>query len=174
VSPSVEYRLKTRLSLGLEFRLHEAQYQKVTEIRSGKKDASSTTDTRPVTTVTETTRANYWEIPLLAHYYGLRRKGLLSRTYVTGGGEFRHVGNIRTGTDFSYADGTTDYNEVRATPQHVNQFGVVAGLGLRFIDDYNIKVAPEVRVVHWVGHTFQGPAYSSVGNQLEAGLGFSF
>jgi hypothetical protein len=178
LSPTVEYRLKKRLSVGLEFRTHQVQYQQVDQVRTGVLPAGvvsgSAGDTRPVTTITQTTMARYWELPLLAHYYRLRPAGLLSRTYVSGGLEYRHVSNIRTGTDFSYADGTTDYNEVPATPQHVNQVGVVVGIGLRFIDDFNIKVAPEARFVHWSGTTFQGPGYNSIGNQIEAGLGISF
>jgi hypothetical protein len=177
--PFVEYRLKKRLSIGVEFRLHTVEFQQVDQIRTGVLPpgvtSGSTNDTRPVTTITATTQARYWEFPLLARYYGLQKSsGLLRHMYLAGGLEYRHVGDIRTGTDYVYADGTTNYNEVPATPNRTNQIGAVVGIGVRFIDDFNIKVAPEIRFTRWVGTTFQGPGYVSEANQLEAGLGISF
>src|SRR5215472_8106206 len=85
LTPNVEYRLRPRLTLGLEFQFHHSQYRQVTEIRSGKKDPNLATDDRAVSTVTETTKASYWEVPLLAHYYGLSKRGIGARTYLSGG-----------------------------------------------------------------------------------------
>src|SRR5215471_14319998 len=48
LTPNVEYRLRPRLTLGLEFQFHHAQYRQVTEIRSGKKDPNLATDDRAV------------------------------------------------------------------------------------------------------------------------------
>jgi hypothetical protein len=174
LTPNVEYRLRPRITLGLEFQFHHAQYRQVTQIRTGKKDPNSATDSRPVTTVTETTKASYWEVPLLARYYGLSRHGVGSRAYLVGGLAYRHVGNIRTGNEYSNADGTTDYNEIQAKPERTNQLGLVAGIGLRFVDDYRIKITPEVRVTHWQGTTFSTPAVRSAANQVSVGLGFAF
>jgi len=172
--PNVEYRLTPRLSIGLEPQFHHAKYSQVTEIRSGKKDSSSATDNRPVTSVTETTKASYWEVPVVAHYRGITKRGIAAKTYFTGGVVLRHVSNIRTGTEYANADGTTDYNEIPATPSRTNQLGLVAGIGLRFVDDYRIKTTPEVRITHWQGTTFSGQAFRSATNQLSVGIGFAF
>jgi Outer membrane protein beta-barrel domain len=174
LTPNVEYRLRPRLTLGLEFQFHHAQYRQVTEIRSGKKDPTLATDDRPVTTVTETTKASNWELPLLARYYGLSTRGIGAKAYLSGGVVFRHISNIRTGTEYSNADGTTDYNEVAAKPDRTNQMGLVAGIGLRFMDDYRIKITPEVRITHWQGTTFSGPAFRSASNQVSVGIGFAY
>jgi hypothetical protein len=99
---------------------------------------------------------------------------LLSKTYFAGGMQYRRVGRIRTGTEYSNADGTTDYTEIAASAQKKNQFGITVGIGMRFIDQVGIRVAPEIRYTRWVGATFQGTSYRSVSNQLEAGFGLSF
>jgi hypothetical protein len=174
LTPNLEYRLTSKLTLGLEFQFRHAQYRQLTEIRSGKKDPTLANDDRKVSTITETTKASYWEVPLLAHYYGITRSGPGAKVYLTGGVALRRVANIRTGTEYSNADGTTDYNEIPASPDRTNQLGLVAGIGYRIIDDFHIKWTPEVRITHWQGTTFQGPAFRSAANQLSVGLGVAF
>jgi hypothetical protein len=174
LSPNLEIRLTGRVSLGAEFLFHQVKYAQITEIRSGTKDPNSATDSRGVTKITETTRVNYWEIPVLARYYGLGATGLLAKSYAAGGIAFRHSGNIRTGTEYANADGTTDYKEIATKANATNQAGIVAAIGLRFTDDYRVKVTPEIRVTHWMGTSFQGPAFHAASNVFTAGLGFSF
>jgi hypothetical protein len=172
--PSLEYHLLNHVTLGVELLFIHAEYQQITQTRTGTKDPNSSTDTRVPTTLTETTRANYWQLPILARYYGIRKKGLLSRVYVAGGVEFRHVAKIRTGNETSNSDSTTAYNEIPAKAAHTNQAGAVVGLGMRFVDELGVKVSPEVRLTRWQGPAFAGTAYRSTQNQLEVGLGFSF
>jgi hypothetical protein len=207
VAPTVEYRLTPRLSLVGELHFHHALYSQVTNIRNGQPDPAAGYDNRPVTTITESSKVNYWEIPILLHYYRLRQGGsgsadrddgtkaersfrtkvlltpvrlakpairdVLYRSYVSGGLEYRYVGKIRTGTEYSYADQTTDYNEIAAATSQRSQLGFVIGAGVRLNDDY-IKIMPEVRFIHWQGVTLQGPAFHSASNQLEIGIGFSY
>ena len=174
VSPNLEYRLTPRISLGLEFLFEHAEYKQTTQIRSGTKDPNASTDTRPVTTTTETTRSSYWELPFMARYYRLRRSGILSKAYIAGGAAYRHIGNVRSGTEYQNADGTTDYNEIAATRASTNQVGFGGGIGIRFVDDFRIKITPELRIIRWLGHSFEGPSYRSAPYQYAATLGFSF
>ncbi len=184
VGPTVEYRLTGHWSLGVELNFHHADYQGTIVELSGLPGSNSPTDNRVPTTTTDTTQANYWDVPLLARYYGLpqpqswlgRRipRSLFDRAYVSGGLEFQHVGRVRTGNAISYADGTTAYNETPDRPHLGNQPGLVVGIGLRFMDEFHIKVMPEIRYIRWEGATFQGLSYHSVANQLEGGLGLSF
>jgi len=174
IAPTVEYRLTNRLSLGAEMQFHYAQYSQTTQIRTGVVNPNSSVDDRKVTTLADSSKADYWDVPLLAHYYGLRKSGLLTKSYLSVGPELRHVGRVRTGNEITNADGTTAYNENPDTPRHTNQYGLVVGLGLRFVDDFKIKVAPEVRYIRWKGATFEGPAFRSQVNEIQAGLGISF
>jgi hypothetical protein len=170
----VEYRLTEHVSLAGELHFHHANYQVTTDILTGINTSTTNVDNRPLTTIVETTQANFWEYPFLVHYYGLLKHGRLRRTYLTGGLEWRHVGKIRTGNDFTYSDASTYYNEVPAIPHNVNVAGAVVGVGFRLVDDFHIRVTPEMRLIRWLGNSLQGPAYQTVANQLEAGIGISF
>ncbi len=174
LAPSVEYRLTDHLSLGLELHFHPVQFQQTTDYVTGIRDPNSSTDDRKNNHVVETTNVNYWELPLVARYYGLRSSGKFRKIYVLGGGELRHLGRVRTGTSYSYANGTTDYNENPAPVSRHNQAGAVVGLGYRVVDALRIKLTPEVRYVRWQGYTFQGPSYSSRQNQFEVSVGLSY
>lgn len=167
VGPTVEYRLLEHLSLAVEFRVHEVRYTQITQIHP---------DSRKLNQIFKNTRSNYWEFPMLARYYGLRPKGWLAKAYVSGGLELRHVGQVRTANEFAYSDpeGSGAYNEIADKPNRSNQPGIVLGVGLRLVDDFHIKLTPELRYIGWVGHTFQGIAYRSPVNQCEFGIGLSF
>jgi hypothetical protein len=178
--PFVEYRLSSRISLRGELEFRHAQYQQVALMRSGIVNPNAGGDDRPITTIRETNTPNYWQIPVIVSYYGLGRTAWLHRAFVSGGAELRHVGKVRTGTEYSNADGTYDYNENPTLPQVNNQVGFVASAGLRFRPHFPFKwhipigVTPEVSFVRWEKRAFQGPAYYSTQNQLEGGIGFSF
>ncbi|HMD70889.1 MAG TPA: porin family protein [Bryobacteraceae bacterium] len=174
IAPTLEYRLTKRLSLGAEMQFHYAEYSQTTQIRTGLVNPNSSVDDRKVTTLLDSTKADYWDVPLLAHYYGLRKKGLLTKSYLSAGLELRHVGRVRTGNEITNADGTTAYNENPDSPRHTNDYGLVVGLGLRWVDDFKVKVAPEIRYIRWQGSTFEGPAFRSQVNEIQGGLGISF
>jgi len=174
VGPIVEYRWTSHVSFGTELHFHHVDYDQTTTLLSGTPPPNSSFDTRTKTTIVQDSKINYWELPLLAHYYGFRPSGRLSRAYLTGGVEYRHMGRIRTGNTYTYPDGTSDYNETPPAANRHNQFGAVVGVGMRFLDDFNVKLAPEVRYIRWFGTTLQGQAFQSAASQIEAGVGLSF
>jgi hypothetical protein len=187
---TIAYRLTNHISFTGEFYLQHAKYTQTATERTGKKDPNASTDDRPVTTIIQTTTANYWVAPVLVRYEHLPRllptlpdvplmpkislRRMLSHGYVAGGFEFRHVGRIRTANDITNPDLSTNYNEIAATASRANQFGALIALGLKFADEFGIKVIPEVRLIRWQGYTFEGPGYKSTPYQAEAGLGISF
>jgi hypothetical protein len=174
VGPTAEYRWSPHFSLGVELHFHHADYTQTTTLLSGVPPPNSSFDTRTTTTITQDSKINYWEVPLVAHYYGLVPQGLLARAYASGGVQYRHVGRIRTGNTTLYPDGTSDYNETPPPVSLTNQLGVVAGVGMRFLDDFNIKLAPEIRYVRWFGTPLAGAAFRAAQNQFEVTVGLSF
>jgi hypothetical protein len=169
-----EYRLTDHLALAGEAHFHHVDYQMTGQIYTGYNSSTTGGDNRPVTDTTTYSQANFYEYPLLLRYYGFWSHGWKRRIFFTGGVELRHVGKIRTGNDFTYPSGLTDYNENPATPNKVNDLGVVGGLGARLVDEFHIRIVPEMRFIRWQAPTLEGPAYASVVNQLEAGLSLSF
>jgi len=170
----VEYRLSKHVSLAGEIHFHHEDYTVTDNILSGYNTSTTGGDNRPLTTTVQTSQINVYEVPLLAHYYGFWSNGWKRRIFFSGGGQLLHVGKIRTGNDFTYPSGSTDYNENAATPNKVNNLGVVAGLGMRFVDEFHIRVAPEVRYIRWQSPSILGTGYRSAPNQLEANLSLSF
>lgn len=170
----VEYRLLNHLSLVGEIHFHHEDYTVTDNILSGYNTSTTGGDNRPLTTTVQTSQINDYEFPIMARYYGLWSSGWKRRLYVAGGGQYLHVGKIRTGNDFIYPSGVTDYNENPATPNKVNDLGAVVGVGMRFVDEFHIRVAPEVRYIRWAAPSILGTAYRSAPYQLEANLSLSF
>jgi hypothetical protein len=149
--------------VAVDFLHHSASYTPTTEIT----DSNS-----KKTTISEATRATYWDIPVRLQVLSLPR--LPRRMFVSGGGVLRHAGHIRTGNEFTYHDGSTDYNEWPTKPAKNPIWGVVVGAGFRFVDDFNIKVMPEVRYTRWFGSTYNSASTLSQQGQLEALIGITF
>jgi hypothetical protein len=175
-----EFRLNDRLSVGVDFFRHQEEYTQLSQIKSGLQDPNSSYDNRPLTSINLDTRADYWDFPLVARYYAPHFKnmphgmGWLSQTFVLGGGTYRHVSNIRTGTSTTEPDGSTSYNEIPAAPLHNNLLGVTGGVGYKLFEYGKFKAMAEARYTRWFADTFAGPAYQSQKNQLEIGLSFTY
>ena len=172
--PVFEMKLTKHLSVGAELSFHRAAYGQVTQIRTGKKDPNAGTDNRPVSTITENTKANYWDFPVLVRYNHIRDSGIFRRFYPLAGITYRHVGRIRTGNAIINADSSTDYNEIPAPVAHSNQIGFTGGIGYRFVDELGIKIVPEIRFTRWMNHSLEGLSYTSSPNQAQAGIGITF
>ena len=79
--PVFEMRLTKHIWVGAELSFHHASYAQVTDIRTGKADPNAGTDNRPLTILTDNSMANYWDIPMLVRYRGLRESGKFKRFY---------------------------------------------------------------------------------------------
>jgi hypothetical protein len=126
------------------------------------------------TTTTEQTSARLWDIPVMLRYRGLGERGIRSKMYVSGGGAFSKVSHIRTNNDTTNPDGTTSSDTTPVEPSARNVAGLVAGVGLRLVDDFHIKVTPELRYTRWLGAIFDSDSTRMSKNQLAIGLGFTF
>jgi hypothetical protein len=179
-SPSIgyglglEYVLNRKLILTGEVIFHRLKYEKVVNIYWDTDDSTTASDERTNMERAESTKGRIWDVPLLLHYGGLARSGILSRMYISGGGAFRTVTSIRTLNTTSYSNGDVESDTTATVPGRRNLAGVVAGAGFRFIDDYKIRVTPEVRYTRWLGTMFGSDTTRSPKNQLEIGLGLYF
>src|SRR4051812_37993896 len=112
--PVFEMRVTKHVWVGAELSFHRASYGQLTQIRTGRKDPNAGTDARPLATITQTTKVNYWDFPILVRYHNIRDSGVFKRFYPLVGITFRHVGAVKTGNAIVNADATTDYNEIPA------------------------------------------------------------
>jgi len=168
-----EFRLARRVRLTAELLFHRLRYESTTSTFSGADDPTTGNDDRTQFSVSEQTKGRLWELPLLVHYRGLSSKGLWSRVWVAGGLAARSLSSIRTRTETKNTDGSTRLDYLPAVPTHRRLLGVVIGFGFRFIDEFNIKVTPEIRYTRWNGATFAAGTTRSPRGQLEIGVGFT-
>ena len=171
--PAVEIRLGRRMTATAELIFHRLRYERKTDIYSGTDDPATSNDERSHTNMTENTKARLWDLPLMLHYRGLRSSGILSRLYLAAGVSARTASRVRTANQVTNADGSSSSDAVPTQASRRNLLGPVVGIGFRFIDDFNIKVTPEVRYTRWSGATFASDTTRSPKDQLEFGIGFT-
>jgi hypothetical protein len=167
-----EVPISRRTLLTAELIFNRLRYDKVTNEYWGTDDPTTANDERSHMTATESTKARLFDLPVLLHR-NVRSSGLLSHLYLSGGVTARNVSSVRTVTNITNADATKANNQIQAPVNKRTLIGATVGAGFRFVDEFNIKVTPEVRYTRWNGATFNQDSTQSPRNQLEVGIGFS-
>ena len=162
--PSLEFAVTRRFTLVGEVFYHRLNYTQTTQVTQGTLSEG----------ITENTRGNFWDIPGLIRFRGLREEGLLSHMYFDGGGAFRDAAQIKSNFVINNPNGTTTYSSTPIRPSEKILGGAVVGAGLRFVDDFGIKMEPELRYTRWFGRTFDSESTRSSPNQIEVDIGFTF
>lgn len=163
--PSLEFRITHKFAVNGELLYHRLNYTQTNQI----------TDTvNGNTGITENTRASLWDLPVMLRYRGLSEGGFLSKFYFAGGGSVRRATHISTSTVTNLPNGSTTTSNVATVPSKRDLPGAVVGVGLRLVDDFNIKLTPEIRYTRWIGGTFDSASTHSSRNQLEVGIALTF
>jgi hypothetical protein len=173
--PSVQFNFSDRVALSADLLYRRAGYEATTVIYEGVDNTSTDNDERTMATIAEGTRADYWEVPLVARVYKRHRKPDLYRYwFFEGGAAMRHVSDIRSSRESYGSAGGTCCNETPAGRARTTIMGIVVGGGLEYLDASGVKLMPEVRYTRWLGTTFDSLAARSKRDQLEVLLGFRF
>jgi hypothetical protein len=169
----LEFRLAPRWRLTADLLFHRLRYDSSAATFWGRDDPATGNDERTQSSVTEQSKGRLWDFPVMLHRRGLRASGPLSHVWFGAGVAARTVSDVRTRAQIKSPDGSerVDYHSV--TPSRRNLAGVVVSFGLRIVDDFNIKITPEVRFTRWSGATFAAGTTRSPRNQLEFGIGFT-
>jgi hypothetical protein len=169
---ALEGALSRRVTVTAELLFNRLRYDKVTDIYWGTDDPTTSADERSHKSIAENTKARLFDVPLLAHV-SMRESGWLSHFYLAGGATARLASTVRTTNNITNADATKENNQIRAQLSKRTLFGATVGIGFRFVDEFHIKVTPEVRYTRWAGSTFGQDSTRSPRDQLELGIGFS-
>ena len=167
-----EMPISARTIFTAEVIFNRLRYDKVTNEYWGTDDPTTATDERSHYTATEDTKARLFDVPLLLHR-NVRATGMLSHLYLSGGVTVRNASSVRTVNNITNADGTLANNQTQAPVDKRTLLGATVGAGFRFVDEFNIKVTPEIRFTRWNGPTFNQDSTLSPRNQFEVGIGFS-
>ena len=169
---TLEGRISRRTLVTAELLFNRLQYDKTTNMYWGVDDPTTSADERSHQTTTESTKARLFDLPVLMQR-NVRSSGFLSHVYLAVGPTARLISTVHTTTNITYADATKGNNTTPAPVSKRLLIGETVGVGLRFVDEFNIKVTPEVRYTRWNGTTFNQDSTRSPRNQLEIGIGFS-
>jgi hypothetical protein len=146
-------------------------------------DASSKTETQPegeedpefISALYERTRADYWDLPVLARYYYTGFQDDPARLFISAGVSARAVSGIHTYSEnFVEKDKRSDTSAAPVKPDHRAVLGAVVGGGLRLLDEVGLKVDMEVRYTRWIQRVFDSSVARSSANEGTVYIGFSF
>lgn len=167
---AMQFALGERIALNLDLLYRKIGYRKSTETRTGVDNPATTTDERKLTATTEQTRASVWELPVLGRYYMKSRHESGPRSFFEAGVAIRRAGGVITFTEID--DSCCD--QVPASLAHRYSTGLVAGAGVQLIDDYGVRVIPEVRYTRWLSRSLDSRPARSASHQLEVLFGITF
>lgn len=172
---TIEVDLTERISVSLDILYRKVGYNAVTDIIEGVDDPeTSLVDERVITSFFESTRANYWDVPVVVRVYHLDRSDPRPRAFFDLGVALRRVSNVRTYHRQRNPDESVEIDETATDPAHSSAPGVVLGGGFQFRGASGIRITPEVRYTRWLSNTFDASPTRSTNNQVELLLGITF
>jgi len=169
---TLERQISNRTMVTADLLFTRLRYDQTTNKYWGSDDPTTAADERSHQLTTETTKARLFDLPVLIQR-NVRQTGILSHLYLAGGATGRMISSVHSATNIVYADGTKGNNTIPAPIARRVLVGGTVGVGLRFIDEFHIKVTPEVRYTRWNGMSMNHESTRSPRNQLEVGIGFS-
>lgn len=170
----VQYAFTERLAVNANVLFRSAGYKLTTVNLIGTDDTTTSADERVQVNDTEVTHARYIDVPVVVRRYNIGRHTEGFRWFYEAGAALRNTYNVRTSIQRETSDFIDCCKETPTTPAHRNIFGLVAGGGLQLMDDYGIKIVPEVRYTRWLSRSFDSLGARSSLDQLEAMVSFTF
>ena len=164
-----------RFAVNIGLFVHKVQYQMNSDVFEGTDNPTTLVDERRHTVRNEDTRAKFYDLPVLVRYYGKDRHKPGPRWFLEGGGAVRRVSNIKSSIDTTIGTAATvccDTAPIK--PFKRTAPGAVAGLGFQLIDDFGIRIVPEVRYTRWFDQAFNSFSTGTQRNQIEAMISLTF
>jgi hypothetical protein len=171
---SLEFALSRRFALSADLLYHRFAYQLDTTTVVGVDNPETIEDERRVTMSSEQTRAHYWDLPVLVRFYAVDRRRVHFGAFLDAGVSMRRAKDFRSTTFTILPDATTSSDTTARTPANKIIRGVVGGGGFRLVDDFGIRVMPEVRYTRWLADTWAPLPARVSRNQLEILVGIMF
>lgn len=174
--PSFHIRLADKVGLNIDVLYRRSGYDVsvVTKEQDVTDSAGKVTTGATLSQDYERTRADYWDIPVLARYYTKYSDQGGARPYFTGGAAYRTVSAIKTFREHIDEDKLKDTSTRPAEPANKGILGAVVGGGFQFRDEVGLKIEFEVRYTRWFRRTFDASPTVSNLNQAEGLVAFTF
>jgi hypothetical protein len=170
IGGTIRYDLTEKIDIGVDILFRRAGYD--TAINLYEQDDGEIDDL--IEGRTEQTRADFWDVPILARYYTKARSDEGARPFFTGGIAFRSAGNIRSTSEITDDDLLKDTDTTPIGPAHDFAAGAVLGAGVQLRDDVGLKVDFELRLTRWFQRNLMSGPANSRQNQAEFVFGITF
>ncbi len=170
IGGTIRYDLTEKIDIGADILFRRAGYD--TEINLYEQDDGEIDDL--IEGRTEQTRADFWDVPILARYYTKARGDEGTRPFFTGGIAFRAAGNVRSTCEIIDKDLLRDTDTTPIGPAHDFAAGAVLGAGVQLRDDVGLKVDFELRLTRWFQRSLMSGPANSRQNQAEFVFGITF
>jgi hypothetical protein len=171
---TLQLALYERWSVNVNGIYRTAEYESFRTFLAGVNNPNTVADERIQTGITETTKARYFDFPVLVRRYNIGRHDYGHRWFVQAGPSLRYVNKIRTNRTLSDAKGVQTNESSPVADHKKNVLGVTAGFGGQLTDPVGLRVIPEVRYTRWFGLTFNSPPTRSRRDQVEFIISISF
>ncbi len=164
---AIQVTVTNRFAVAINGIVRQAGFRVSSSVISGTDLPTTPADDRKFYLAAEQTHAYYLDLPVLVRFYGKSHRKQGHRWFVEGGGTVRHVWNVKTSITTETEDGTKCCDNTPTRPHKQNALGATAGAGQHFVDDFGIRIIPEVRYTRWFNETFQRYGARSRRDQIE-------
>ena len=170
----VQFAVTSRWAVALGGNYRRGGYTMTTDTATGVDNPATGGDERKHTTVSEDTRATFWDVPLLVRRYSKSHTKPGFRYFYEAGGTARFATNVRTSAEVTDPSGNVTCCTASPAPFKKMVPGATAGIGFQYVDDFGIRAVPEVRYTRWFGSTFATNGAQSNRDQVEVVLSITF
>lgn len=164
---AIQVTVSSRFAIAINAIVRQAGFLIQANVIEGIDLPNTTPDERKYYIASEDTKAYYLDLPLLVRWYSKSHRKDGRRWFLEGGGTMRNVWNIKTSITTEDVDGVKCCINTPTEPHKQNALGATAGAGLHFVDDFGIRIIPEVRYTRWFNETFQKYGVRSRRDQVE-------
>lgn len=157
--------------------LRRIGYQLNTTVTTSKETLVDGVETTTMTSTGthEDTRADLFEVPVMARYYTKDRHERGNRLFLEAGGAWRDTAHIQTSLSSTNAASVLSCcTYTPATPDHRTAIGGTIGGGVLFIDAFGIHVYLEADYTRWRNPIFESLTTDTRRNEVAAGLTIGF
>lgn len=144
-------------------------------LRRATFETNSTFTSGAIASSQDFSAADFWETPFTLRRYSRPHSEAGARWFWEGGPVLRFTRNIRSSlltTDT--ASKTVCCDERPITAQHSAAIGLTVGAGYQLVDQFGLRLVPQLRYTRWLQPAFDQSSIVTRSNQIEAGFAITF
>lgn len=172
---AMQVTLNNRFALAVNAIVRQAGFQIYSNVIEGIDNPTTpSVDERKYYIANNESHAYYMDLPVLVRFYNKSHRKDGKRWFAELGGTARHVWNVKTSITKEDVNGSTCCDNTPARIHKQNALGATAGAGMHFVDDFGLRIIPEVRYTRWFADSFRLYGVRGRRDQIELMLTIGF